>query len=342
MLRQYESPFKINLQLHADGDGAEPVIPGYNAIEGDIRSMLGETPATEPAPAAPEVPPAEPTAVEPPATPVEPDPAPAASEPAPPAPEPANDPMTNPVVQQLMQVIQQQQDAIKQQSEMMQQYIQNTMTNNAPQPSPQVTKTPEEMEAEKEQWMASFYERGPAAVQELIEQSIKGATEPLQKKLSAYEEKEAWNDAVGGMALDKEHYPEFDSVRQRMSEILFKERPYLRQSGDIAKSLADAYALALFEKGPAVQQPLATPAQPANPADMMKNQDFIKQLTSNPEVMKLIAAEHAKQIQAQSRQVPPMSPSSGVANVAPYIQNKPTNYNDLESDIRNSLRQGTL
>ena len=243
--------------------------------------------------------------------------------------------MANPVIQELMGVVKQQQEALKQQSEIMQQFIQNSMTNNAPQPSPEVIKTPEEMEAEKEALMERFY-ADPISV--LSEYSQK-ATEPLQKKLAAYEEKEAWNNAVGSMAMDTQSFPEFENVRQRMSEILFKEMPYIANGVDKSEALARAYKIVISER-PSVQQPAAPVQQ--TPEDMMKNPDLIKLIIANPEAMKLIAAEQAKAIQANSQQVPPMSPSSGVANVAPYIQNKPKDYNEVESDIKNSLRQGLL
>jgi hypothetical protein len=334
MIEQDKKPFKMDLQLFNDGPAEPPAEPTYSTLEGDIRNMLVET-----APAEPGAPPVEPPAVEPGVPPAE--PTPPVVEPAP-APAPVQDIMNNPIVQQLIQQSQMLQQTVQQQSEMMQQFIQNSMTNNAPQPSPVVTKTPEEIEAEKEQWMQSFYEKGPAAIEEMLNSRITAATEPLQKKLSSYEDKEAWNNAVGTMSADSQKYPEFENVRARMSEILFREKPYLMQSGDKVRALVDAYSLAVAEKGFA--QPAAAPAQPMqmNMSDMMKSPEFIKQVMSNPEVMKMIAAEQARQIQTNSQQVPPMSPSSGVANVAPFIKDKPQNYNDLESDIKNSLHQGLL
>lgn len=339
MIEQDKKPFKMSLTLFGDGP-TDPPEPTYSTVEGDIKSMLGE-----PAPATPAesgVPPAEPPVVNPEPAPVEPAAAPTepATPPAEPQPAPApanNDPLANPVVQELMNVVKQQQEAIKQQSEMMQQYLQNSMTNNTPQPSPVVTKTPEEMEAEKEALMERFY----ANPMEVLNEFASKATEPLQKKLNAYEEREAWNTAIGTMATDTAKFPEFENVRGRMGEIL-KERPYLMQSGDRSKALGDAYAIAMAEKG--FTQPAAATVQPMqmNPADMMKNPDFIKQIIGNPEVMKLIAAEQAKAIQSNSQQVPPMSPSSGVANVAPFIKNSPKDYNELEGDIKNSLHQGLL
>lgn len=332
MIEQDKKPFRFDLQIFAEGD--EPSEPTYNAVEGDIRNMLGEQ-----APVEPGTPPAEPPVVNPELAPIEPgtEPMEPGTPPVEPQPVPApvnNDPMANPVVQELMNVVKQQQEAIKQQSDMMQQYIQNSMTNNAPQPSPEVIKTPEELEAEKEALMERFYSNPMDVLNEFATK----ATQPLQEKLDAYEAKEAWNSAIGEMASNKQTFPEFENVRVRMGEIL-KERPYLMQSGDRSKALADAYALAMAERGQA--QTAAAPVQ-VNPADMMKNPEFIKQIIGNPEVMKMIAAEQAKMIQDNSQQVPPMSPSSGVANVAPFIKNSPKDYNELESDIKNSLHQGLL
>lgn len=330
MIEQDKKPFKFDLQRFAEGD--EPVAPTYGSIEGDLRSMLAEPAPTEPA-----VPPTEPPVVNLEAPPIEPvvEPVQPPAEPQP-APAPENDPMANTIVQQLIEQNRMLQQSMQQQSEMMQQYIQNSMTNNAPQPSPEVIKTPEEMEAEKEAFMERFYANPMEALNEFTAK----ATEPLQSKLRAYEEREAWNSSIADMAGNKENYPEFENVRVRMGEIL-KERPYLVQSGDRIRALGDAYAIAMSERG--FVQP--SPAQPAqvSPADMMKNPDFIKQITSNPELMKLIAAEQARVIQSNSQQVPPMSPSSGVANVAPYIQNQPKEFGDeFESDLKQSLRQGLL
>ena len=332
MIEQDKKPFRFDLQIFAEGD--EPSEPTYNAVEGDIRNMLGGQ-----APVEPGTPPAEPPVVNPELAPIEPgtEPMEPGTPPVEPQPVPApvnNDPMANPVVQELMNVVKQQQEAIKQQSDMMQQYIQNSMTNNAPQPSPEVIKTPEELEAEKEALMERFYSNPMDVLNEFATK----ATQPLQEKLDAYEAKEAWNSAIGEMAGNKQTFPEFENVRVRMGEIL-KERPHLMQSGDRNQALSEAYAIAMSEKG--YTQPGVASVQ-TNPAEMMKNPEFIKQIIGNPEVMKMIAAEQAKLIQANSQQVPPMSPSSGVANVAPFIKNSPQDYNELESDIKNSLHRGLL
>jgi len=329
-----KSPFVLDLQLFNEGDEPPVVIPGYNSVEDDVRGLLGEQPP-EGEPVAPA---AEPPVVDPAAPPVV-DPVVEPGAPVPPVePEqpPVNDPTFNPVVQELIKQNQMLQQSMQQQSDMMQKLIQNTMTNNAPQPSPEVIKTPEEVEVEKEALMERFY----ANPMEVLNEFATKATEPLQKKLSAYEEKEAWNESIGTIARDTANFPEFENVRARMSEILFKEMPELLNGVEKTDALAKAYRLALSEKAPVQQQPIA-PAQAA-PADMMKDPEFIKQLIGNPEVMKMIEMEKAKAIQANSQQVPPMSPSSGVANVAPYIKNAPSNYDEVEGDIKNSLHQGTL
>jgi hypothetical protein len=327
MIEQDKRTFSMDLQRFAEGDEpTEPTpIPGYNSVEGDIRNMLGEPPTG---------PPAELPAIDP-AAPVEPA-APAAPvvEPVPAA--PVNDPMANPIVQELIKQNQMMQQSMQQQSEMMQKYMQNSMTNNAPQPTPEVIKTPEEMAADNEAFMARFYENPMAVLNEHTDR----ATEPLKKELSAYKEREAWNNEVGTMAANAKDFPEFENVRGRMSDILFKEMPQLTQTMDKQQALATAYKLALSEKAPA-QAPAATPMQ-VNPADMMKDPNFINQLISNPEVMKMLAMAQAKNIQNNSQQVPPMSPSSGMTNVAPFIKTKANNYDSLETEIRNDFQQGML
>lgn len=336
MSEQDNRLFEIDLQLFAEG---EEVPPTYGGVESDIRALLEEptetavppvegAEPTESAPVAPESDPVPPTE-EPPA-----EPAPEEAAPTEPV---ASDPMANPVVQELMKVVQQQQETLKQQSELVQSFMQNSMTNNAPQPTPEVMKTPEEMEAEKEALMERFY----ANPMDVLNEFANKATEPLREKLTAYEENEAWNKAIGGISADAEKYPEFENVRQRMSDILFKERPYLLNGGDKARALDDAYAIAVSEIAKAAP-PVQQPAQYTQPGDALKDPEFIKQILSNPEAMKLIAAEQAKLIQAQGQQVPPMSPSSGATNVAPYIKDKPNNWNELDADIKKSLNQGLI
>jgi hypothetical protein len=330
MIEQDKRTFTMNLQLFNDDKPVVP-IPGYDSLGTDITAMLaaenGEIPIDNPAApvdlTAPVAAPLDPVA---PAAPVE---------PAPVSP-PVVDPMNNPIIQQLIQQNQMLQTSMQQQSEMMQKYMQNSMTNNAPQPSPEVMKTPEEVEAEKEAFMARFYENPMGVLNEHTDR----ATEPLKKELSAYKEREVWNNEVGTMAANAKDFPEFENVRARMSDILFKEMPQLTQTMDKPQALVTAYKLALAEKTPA-QVPAATPMQ-ANPADMMKDPNFINQLISNPEVMKMLAMAQAKNIQNNSQQVPPMSPSSGMTNVAPFIKTKANNYDSLEAEIRNDFQQGML
>ena len=76
--------------------------------------------------------------------------------------------------------------------------------------------------------------------------------------------------------------------------------------------------------------------------EMVNDPNNLQQLISNPEIMKAIAAAQAQTQQQTQQQVPPMATSSGVANAAPYIQNKPNTWNELEEDVRTSLKQGSL
>lgn len=353
MIAQDNNPFKMNLQLHAL-PGEEPPaapIPGYESLDGDITAMLAGEGAQVPAepPAAPVVNPGVPLVADPaapaaaPTEPVVPaEPAPAAPEPAPT--QPVN-PLENPVIQELMKVVQQQQQAIQQQSEMMQNFINTSMTNNSPQPSPQVTKTPEEIEAEKQAFMDRFYENPMAVLDEYAEKKVKSATDPLQQKISAYDEDRAWGDAIGTVERDTATFPEFQNVRAKMSDIIFKDPVTSAAMARLSKpeALAMAYKLAIAENMPApaaqppVQQPVQQPVQA--PMDAAAK---VKMLMEDPEVAKLYQIELAKQIESNNQQVPPMSPSSGVSNVAPYIKDTPKDWNELDADIKNSLSQGLL
>jgi hypothetical protein len=358
MFDNYKKPliFDIDLQLFADGENGEEStpLPSYNSIDEDIRNLINEPvteSATEPTQELPteQSAPATEQSVE--SGTEQPTEQPTEQQPTAPTdqiPNPVqNDIINNPIVQELIKQNQILQQTMQQQSQLMQEYLQKSMLNNSQQPSPEPIKTPEEIEAEKEVLMDRFY-KNPM---EVLNEFTKKATEPLEKELRRFREKEEWQTAINDIAANKEAFPEFENIRERMGEIL-KERPYLLQSGDKAKALSDAYAIAIAERGftqPTAQTQQLAPAQatqqiaqPVNTAEMMKSPEFIKQIISNPEIMKMIAAEQAKQIRAQSQQVPPMSPSSGVANVAPFIKNKPTNYNELEEDIKNSIRSGTL
>ena len=187
--------------------------------------------------------------------------------------------------------------------------------------------------------MARFYENPMAVLDEYAEKKVTAATEPLNNELNSFKTEREWNQAIGQIETDAAHFPEFQNVRGRMGEIL-KEKPYLIQSGDKGKALADAYAIAMSEKGFA--QPAAPVQQPIQAPAPMDAASKVKMLMDDPEVAKLYQMELAKQIQSQNQQVPPMSPSSGVANVAPYIQNSPKDWNELDADIKNSIGQGLL
>lgn len=319
----------INIQLFAEPD--EPA-PTYDNIEGNIMDMLHEPQEvpTEPTGEAIDQPIEEP--IEQPTEPTEGTTEPPIDQPIEPQQPSQNDIMTNPIVQQIIQQNQQLQQTLMQQQQQFQQFLQNQMTQQQP---PQPQKSPEELEAENQALIDELLQNPIGVLNRFVNQAVS----PLQQEIQNYKEKEEWNNAKqyfekmtddNGQPLH-EHYGE---LRERIEQLL-QERPGLMNPQKKLLSLKNAYDIALAEK--LSQQP-----PQSSFIEMAKDPNNLQQLINNPDFMKAIAAAQAQAQQKIQQQVPPMATSSGVANAAPYIQNKPNTWNELEEDIRTSLKQGSL
>jgi hypothetical protein len=295
-------------------------VEGYGAMDDDVRGMLQDD----------FTPPEQPTGTEgaPPtdiddALPIETNTPPMDMPPVETQPN-NNDIMSNPLVQMLIQ----------QNQQLMESQLGNTQQPQANFVEPQ--KTAEEIQAEKEAFAQQFQDGLFENPLETIDKYLEQKMNPIKQELERYQQKESWDNAVESVRRDTANYPGFDEMSDKISEIL-QQRPHLTNSSNYEEGLKEAYNLAYAEKmrnAPAPQQ--------INPADLVKDPNFLKEnVFNNPEVMKMVAMEMAK-MQNQSQQVPPMSPSSGVGTGAPYIKERPATYDDLESDIRAGIKQGIL
>lgn len=314
----------INIQLFAEP--GEPA-PTYDNIEGNVLDMLQEPQEvpTEPTGGVIDQPIEEP--IEQPTEPTE-----GATEPPieqqPQQPQPPQ-PSQNEVV--LMQQLQQMQQAMAQQQQQFQQFMQNQMT----QQQPQQQKTPEEVQAENQALIDELLQNPMDVLNRVVNQAVN----PLQQELHSYKDKEEWNTAKQyfGKMTEENGQPlheQYGELQERVEQLL-QERPGIMNPEKKLLSLKNAYDIALAEK---------LSQQPPQPSfmEMVNDPNNLQQLISNPEIMKAIAAAQAQTQQQTQQQVPPMATSSGVANAAPYIQNKPNTWNELEEDVRTSLKQGSL
>ncbi|HYE12258.1 MAG TPA: hypothetical protein VEF53_18970 [Patescibacteria group bacterium] len=333
LIKQDKQPFKVNIQLFAEGD--EPV--NYNGVEGDVLAMLqaeGNEPLVQPTDEQPIQPITEPQVQEPqePSTqPTEPIQQPV--EPVQPQPP---QPSQNELL--LMQQLQQMQQAMAQQQQQFQQFMQQ---QTMPQQPPQVQKTPEEMEAERQAIVDELLQDPMGVLNRVVQQAVN----PLQQEIEGYKQKEVWGTAKSRFAKMVDEttgqplHPDYESVAERMEQIM-QERPGIAMADKPLWALKNAYDIAMAEKyrsqPPVVQQP------PVSIVDQLKDPNNIKQLISNPDIMKALAAAQAQQQAQLNQQVPPIAPSSGAANAAPYIQPKPQSYNDLDSEVLNALKQGIV
>jgi hypothetical protein len=312
----------INIQLFAEP--GEPA-PTYDNIEGNVIDMLHE----------PQEVPTEPTGEvtdQPIEEPIEQPTEPTEGTTEPPIDQPIEPPQPSQNELALMQQLQQMQQAMAQQQQQFQQFLQNQMIQ---QQQPQPQKTPEELEAENQALIDELLQNPIGVLNRFVNQAVS----PLQQEIQSYKEKEEWNNAKqyfermtddNGQPLHG-HYGE---LRERVEQLL-QERPGLMNPEKKLLSLKNAYDIALAEK---------LSQQPPQPSfmEMVKDPNNLQQLINNPDIMKAIAAAQAQTQQKTQQQVPPMATSSGVANAAPYIQNKPNTWNELEEDVRTSLKQGSL
>ncbi len=246
------------------------------------------------------------------------------------------DPLSNPVVQQLVQQNQLLQQTLQQQQQQMQEFMQKQMTQIPQQP--QIQKTPEEIEAENQALVDELLQNPTEVLNRYVQQAIN----PLQQEIQGYKQKELLANAKQYFANMKDPqtgellHPDYDSVAQRVDQII-QERPFLIQDIDKSvKGLKGAYDIAMAEK---IRN---TPPPQPNIQEAIKDPNVLQQLTSNPEIMKMIMAKAAQAQQQVQQQVPPMAPSSGTANAAPYIPNKPESWKDASNVLREKIKQGSI
>lgn len=167
----------------------------------------------------------------------------------------------------------------------------------------------EEVAENNEAFLDQFYENPKEAIAKLVMNELQksGLTEVKQ----AYQqdmERQEWEQALSAVANDKERFPRFEELKDEIGDILQKN-PSI--GGNKVEKVVNAYFIA---NGLKSQQP--------DIKQQLQDDNFLQELVQDKDFIKKIAMLQAKQ--NKSQQVPPFAASTGAANAAPHIPNKPT------------------
>ncbi len=203
---------------------------------------------------------------------------------------------------QLMEQNKQLVQLITEQSQAAKEKIQDNVLN----PTQEVQ---EEVAENNEAFLDQFYENPKEAIAKLVMNELQksGLTEVKQ----AYQqdmERQEWEQALSAVANDKERFPRFEELKDEIGDILQKN-PSI--GGNKVEKVVNAYFIA---NGLKSQQP--------DIKQQLQDDNFLQELVQDKDFIKKIAMLQAKQ--NKSQQVPPFAASTGAANAAPHIPNKPT------------------
>ena len=174
--------------------------------------------------------------------------------------------------------------------------------NSASEPGPEP-----EAEFNSEKWFDEFYEDPRTALQKLFQDAVSQAVQPFEPMVRHFQEERERNYWQEEVARAQEQYPDFDQYRARAAEIL-KEQPHLLQ---LPNAIETCYKMA---KGEVLGSQVE--AQPSL-EEMMKDPNFIAQLSQNPEIQKQVLKGYSEKASSQPKPTVMGTQPGGVSTFTP-------------------------
>lgn len=182
----------------------------------------------------------------------------------------------------------------------------------SPQPAPTTgeptgdnLRPPEEFDSEE--WFDRFYVDPKAALQQLFSEAMQQTVKPLEPVIQHFQqeqERSFWREEVA-KAQDK--YSDFEEYRGRAAEIL-REQPELL---NLPNAIEACYKMAKAEV-------LGTKvASQPTLEDMLKDPNFVSQLSQNPEIQKQVMRTYSERVSAQPKPTVMGQQAGGVPSFTP-------------------------
>jgi len=161
--------------------------------------------------------------------------------------------------------------------------------------------TPEELAAANEAWLERFYENPQVALGEIIanaiDSQVKPVLAPVRAEMEFQQSVQTYSQQVAQLS---QKYPDLDQYRPAMQEILSASAEDPAGGLDLEAILSQdggMEVIYLMAKGKAP----APPAVPPNkaPEELLKDQAFLAQVVSNPEIQKMIFANIQSQVKGE-------------------------------------------
>lgn len=155
---------------------------------------------------------------------------------------------------------------------------------------------PEQEEFNSDQWFEKFYENPKEALQELFQGTVKDALSPQMQKLEPVvnffeqqQERAFWENRVGEV---QQKYSDFENYREKAAEIL-QQQP--AEFLNLPNAVEAAYLMAKAEVLDAEK------ASQPKIEDMLKDPNFLQQLSQNPDLQKIVLKTYSEQIKQEPK-----------------------------------------
>jgi len=154
--------------------------------------------------------------------------------------------------------------------------------------------------------LEKFYADPTGVVGKLVEKIVDSRVKPLEGKLNPIMERneyqqnlDIWNEAITGFNTSNPDMPEFlDGMKQYIAE------NNLQGSKEPQKVLKNAYTYAKGLKY----------APPTDPATLLNDENFVKQVTANPSIREAIIKEHLASVRGTQNSIPPSISGNSSSN----------------------------
>ena len=150
--------------------------------------------------------------------------------------------------------------------------------------------SPEQVAEFNQKWLDTFYEKGPLAVLDLINNALPNMMKPFMEKIEPVLQRDAYNQQVESYNTQiktmSEKYPDFGQIIPDIQAVV-QENPHLE---NMPNGLEIAYGMAKGRQADALKAQIRTPEQ------MLADPDFKKLIMSNPEIVNEIRKGYAQDI----------------------------------------------
>lgn len=149
---------------------------------------------------------------------------------------------------------------------------------------------------DSEGWFEKFYENPKDALQELFQGTVKDAIspqlqalEPVVQHFQQQQERAYWDNKVGEV---QQKYSDFENYREKAAEIL-QQQP--AEFLNLPNAIEAAYLMAKAEVLDAEK------ASQPKIEDMLKDPNFLQQLSRNPDLQKIVLKTYSEQIKQEPK-----------------------------------------